>query len=296
MPILTANGMQIAYDINGSDGNPAMLLIQGLGMPMSAWPPALIDLLVREGFQVVTMDNRDVGRSTQFDVDPPAIAFQILRKKLGLRVHAPYLLTDMARDVCALMDALGIACAHVVGVSMGGMIAQIISMELPEKVHSLTSIMSTTGGAGLPAPNWEVTRHIMSGPEGHTMEHRLAYHRILWRLIGSPGYRQTDRQLQSFLERIFERGMTASGTRRQSLAILAAENREPGLRDLDVPTLVMHGDADPLVPVACGYRTAETIPDAKLTVIQGMGHDLPEQLLAQISTGLAKHARAAQLR
>lgn len=294
MPTVSTNGIQIAYEVHGCSHDAVLLLVQGLGMPLAAWPPPLIDALVAEGFRVITFDNRDIGRSELLDhLAVPNIIVQTLRKFVGLKVNAPYQLADMMGDVRGLIDALDIDAVHLVGVSMGGMISQLLALAEPERVTSLVSIMSTTNERGLPGPTKAVRRHIVRGPSEPTREARLAYHWQLWRLLGSPGYPLSEEELGTFLQRIFDRGMTADGTARQMLAIMATPGRRKRLRQLRVPTLVIHGDADPLVPIACGVDTANAIPDAQMVRIDGMGHDLPVALVPRLSRLIADHARAA---
>jgi proline iminopeptidase len=296
MARITSNGIDIAYAAHGDPQHPVMLLLQGLGMPSSAWPPELIEALAAGGYRVITLDNRDIGRSQLFSQHAlPNMLLQLLKAKLGLRVSAPYDLDDMMRDVDGLMQALAIDSAHLVGVSMGGMIAQLLALAAPKRALSLTSIMSTTGARGLPGPTKAVRRHILRGPRRATDEARFAYHRELWQLLGSPGYRQSDAELNDFLQRIFARGMTAAGTARQALAILAARSRAEALRALAVPALVIHGDADPLIPLECGLHTARAIPRAKTEIIEGMGHDLPLALVDRLARRITRHAREADM-
>jgi pimeloyl-ACP methyl ester carboxylesterase len=294
MARITSNGIEIAYTAHGDAQHPVMLMLQGLGMPSSAWPPELIDALVAGGYRVITLDNRDIGRSQLLAEHPvPNMLVQLLRAKFRLRVNAPYQLDDMMRDVVGLMQALSISSAHVVGVSMGGMIAQLLALAAPERVGSLTSIMSTSGARGLPGPTKAVRRHVLRGPRRGTDEARFAYHYELWRLLGSPAYRQSDTELNNFLQRIFDRGVTDAGTARQLLAILAARSRAEALSSLAVPALVIHGDADPLIPLECGLDTARAIPGAKTEIIEGMGHDLPLALVDRLARRITRHAREA---
>jgi pimeloyl-ACP methyl ester carboxylesterase len=254
----------------------------------------LIEALVARGFRVITVDNRDIGRSQLLAQHPvPNMLAQLLRAKFRLRVNAPYQLDDMMQDIFSLMQDLSIPSAHVVGVSMGGMIAQLLALAAPERVQSLTSIMSTTGARRLPGPTKAVRRHILRGPRQETAEARFAYHYELWRLLGSPGYPQSEAELNDFLQRIFERGVTEAGTARQLLAILAARSRAEALRNLAVPALVIHGDADPLIPLECGLDTARAIPGAKTEIIEGMGHDLPLALVDRMACRIGRHAREA---
>lgn len=295
MPTLVSNGINLAYEDHGSAADPVILMVQGLGMPLTAWPPALIDALVDDNFRVITFDNRDVGESQVLsELQVPNLLVQMLRRTFRLRVRVPYQLSDMMRDAEGVLDALSLDAAHVVGVSMGGMISQLLAINAPARVKSLTSIMSTTGDRKLPGPRRAVRRHILRRPNGASYDDRLAYHRKTWNLIGSPGFPRTEQETDDFLRRIFDRGMTPDGTLRQMLAVVAAPSRAPELRKLDVPTLVIHGDADPLVPVACGHHTARAIPNSRIVTIPGMGHDLPATLVPRFATMIAQHVGMAE--
>lgn len=293
MPKTVSNGIEIAYERHGTVTDPALLLIQGLGVPLSGWPPPLIEALVAQGFHVVTFDNRDIGRSQLLsDKKVPNMLLQIIRRILRLKVKAPYQLDDMMRDTVGLLDALDIESAHIVGVSMGGMIAQLLAIHEPRRVKTLTLIMSTTGDRKLPGPTKAVSKHFMSRPKAPTDEARLAHYWQLWRLLGSPSYRLSDAELAEFIGAVITRGITAAGSARQSLAILAAPDRTEQLRRLNVPTLVIHGDADPLIRVECGKALATAIPGARITTIAGMGHDLPLALVARFVSLISQHAAA----
>lgn len=296
MPVLQSNNIDVACDVFGRADDPVLLLVMGLGLPSAAWPPELIDMLVLQGFRVITFDNRDVGLSQRFDNHgKPNLFVESLRRSFGLPVRAPYQLTDMMRDTVGILDALEVESAHVVGVSMGGMIAQLLAIHEPRRVRSLTSIMSTTGNRRLPRPRQAVTRHILRGARSTTPEGRLDYFRKLVWLIGSPDYRPDPGDMDARLERIFSRGISPSSTARQAAAILAAENRIPRLQKLNVPTIVIHGEADPLVRVECGYDTAAAIPGARITTIPGMGHDLPRALLPRLTDLISQHARSTDI-
>ena len=293
MPVVSSNGLQIAYETHGEATDPVVLLVQGLSVPLTGWPPPLIDALVGDGFRVITFDNRDIGQSALMDDMPvPNMLWQILRRMFRLRVKAPYHLEDMMLDVVGLMDALEIESAHLVGVSMGGMISQLLAIHEPHRVKSLTSIMSTTSDRKLPGPAKAVTRHIARGPTEPTDEARLAYLWQMWRLLGSPAYPLSDEELSEFLRAILTRGVTAAGTARQSLAILATSSRAADLKRLKVPTLIIHGAEDPLIPVECGLATAKAIRGSRMTTISGMGHDLPLALLPRISRQISQHLKA----
>ena len=293
MPTASSNNIDIAYDDYGRPGDPALLMVMGLGLPSSAWPPELIEMLVDEGLRVITFDNRDIGLSQRFDdAGVPNLFIESLRRSIGLSVRAPYALTDMMADTAGVLDALGIESAHVVGISMGGMIAQLLAIHEPSRVRSLTSLMSTTGNRRLPGASRRVARHIIRGPRSATPEGRLDYYRKLAWLIGSPDYRPDPAELDARLQRVFSRGMSPASTARQATAILSSASRVAALRNLDVPTMVIHGDEDPLVRVECGYETAAVIPGAQLTTIPGMGHDLPRALWPRLVALIAGHAHA----
>lgn len=296
MPTVQSNGLQIAYEEYGNIAGPTLLMVQGLGMPLTGWPPALIEALVAEGFRIIIFDNRDIGQSELLrGMKIPNMLMQILRRKFRMRVKSPYQLTDMMRDVVGLMDALQIESAHLVGVSMGGMISQLLAIHEPQRVKTLASIMSTTGSRKLPGPAKEVNRHIIRGPKSATYDAGLEFQWKLWRLLEGSHYRLSDEELAEFLRRNFERGMTAAGVARQTLAILAAPSRTAELRKIDVPTLVIHGDADPLIPVECGLDTARAIPGARTAIIEGMGHTLPVALIERLARLITQHVRTVDI-
>ena len=253
MPEAHVNEIRIAYERHGpADGTP-LVLIQGLSMPLNAWPPALIERLVASGFHVVTLDNRDIGKSETFDeFGVPSVPWQVVRMRLGLSVRSAYLLRDMADDVAGLMDTLGIETAHVAGVSMGGMIGQELTMGHPQRVRSLTSIMSTTGSPRLPRPDRDIVRLMMSRPKTEDVDARIAHSMKLWRQISSPGFDVDFDYVEQRLRNMYARGVTRGGVVRQMLAIAASGNRATRLRAVTTPTLVVHGQADRLVPVAAG--------------------------------------------
>lgn len=293
MPTLTINNLRLAYDEYGDPDHPPVLLVQGLGLPSSAWPVEFIDTLVDRSLRVITFDNRDAGESEYIKARPRNLAWQVVRQRLGLRVKAPYRLTDMMDDAVGLLEALRIDAAHVVGISMGGMIAQLMAINAPHRVRSLTSIMSTTGDRGLPGPAPQVIRHMLRRPPENDVQLRDAYYRRMWELIGSPDYPTTEERRSQFLARVYERGINPLGTARQLLAIMAMPGRDKDLRRVSAPTLVLHGAADPMIPVVCGEATAKAIPGARLEIIPGMGHDLPVQLLPRLLDSIAGHIRAA---
>jgi len=295
MPHSVVNGIDIAWERHGPGQGKVICLVHGLGMPLTAWPETLIDGLVARGYGVITMDNRDIGQSQLMNEHRvPSLLVNGLRRKFGLRVHAPYRLEDMMADTAALLRALQAERVHVVGVSMGGMIAQLLAIHEPGLVASLTSIMSTTSNRALPRPDPEVARHIFSRPDSRSRQDRLEFSMKTWRLISSPAYPSDPEDRKAFILRNMDRGSTAAGIGRQTLAIMAAPSRVPLLRRLDMPSLVIHGREDRLVRVECGEDTARSIPGASLHVFPGMGHDLPAPLIGRFVQLIADHADAAE--
>lgn len=295
MPHSVVNGINIAWERHGPDAGPVICLVHGLGMPLTAWPAALIDGLVSRDYGVITMDNRDIGQSQLLnEYGVPSFLANGLRRKFGLRVHTPYHLEDMMADTAALLRSLKLERVHVVGVSMGGMIAQLLAIHEPGLAASLTSIMSTSGNRALPRPDPEVSRHIFSRPRSRSKEDRLEFSMKTWRMISSPAYPSDPEERKAFILRNMERGSTAAGIGRQTLAIMAAPSRVPLLQQLRVPSLVIHGREDRLVRVECGEDTARAIPGSSLNVFPGMGHDLPAPLISQFVQLIADQADAAE--
>ncbi len=293
MPTTESNGLTLAYEVYGSEDDPVILLIHGLGVPSSGWPAPMVKTLVGAGYRVVTFDNRDVGRSTLIDdKGTPNLVWQFLRSKMGLRVKSAYDLWDMAKDTVGLLDSLKIDKAHVVGASMGGMIAQCMAITTPERLHSLTSIMSTTGNRDLPAIDPALSKHFRKGPISQSPEDRRSFGVETWQRIGSPDFPSTNNEINAMLDLIDQRGTSKHGFEHQLLAIMATDSRCHALGAVQLPTLVVHGDADPLVPLAGGQDTAKSIPSAKLEVIEGMGHDFPAALHDRICAMLIKHMGA----
>ena len=294
MPTVTVNDLELAYDDFGNPDHPPVLLIQGLGLPSAAWPAEFIDHFLEHSLRVITFDNRDCGQSGKIEARPRNLAWQVIRQRLGLRVKAPYRLSDMMADTVGLLEALSIDAAHVVGISMGGMIAQLMAIHAPQRVRSLTSLMSTTGDRGLPGPEPQIIKHMLRRPPEDDAELRDAYYRKMWQLIGSPDFPTTDERRSQFLARVYERGINPAGTTRQLLAIMAMPGRGEDLGQVTIPTLVLHGANDPMIPVVCGEATARAIPGATLETIPGMGHDLPIQLMPRLLDSIVRHVRAAE--
>ncbi len=293
MTSVEANGITVEYSETGPRDAPAILLIMGLGLQLIAWPRSFCEGLAAHGFRVIGFDNRDVGHSTPIPAGSLATASMLARAFIGLPVKPPYTLTDMARDALGLLDALGIARAHVVGVSMGGMIAQILAFEHPERVKSLTSIMSTTGDRRLPGPRPKVLRALLR-PRPRNKAAALRRSMEFYRLIGGSGYPPTDAELRERVEQAVQRSYRPGAIFRQLIAIRTAPSRVEALRRVRAPTLVLHGSDDPLVPMAAGQDTAASIPGARLRIIPGMGHFLPESLVPLLVDEIAGHCLAAE--
>ena len=273
MPRTRANGVDIEFDVMGEPGQPVLLMVSGLGAQMVSWDDDFCHALASLGLRVVRFDNRDAGLSSHIDDgrDPMAL---VLQRLSGEDVEAPYLLADLAADAVGLLDALDIGEAHVLGFSMGGMIAQSIAIGYPERVRTLTSVMSTTGDTDVGHPDPSVL-----GPLTSPMptEPALAIDRKMQisELIGSPGLFDPVRARRR-AELEVQRSLNPSGTTRQMLAIMSSPSRSEALRSLTMPSLVVHGDADPLVALSGGLRTHECLSSSQLMVIEGMGHDMPE--------------------
>ncbi len=284
MPTIAANGLQIAYETAGDPSATPVLLIMGLGMQLTAWPAAFVEGLVEQGAYVIRFDNRDSGLSSKLDhLGKPNLALALLKKMVGWRLASVYTLDDMANDALGLLDALGIAKAHVIGASMGGMIAQLLVGRHPERALSLTSIMSTSGRRSLPGPSRAATAALLKRPRDPrdlTAQIDAMVHTM--RVIGSPAYPTPEVRLRSQISASFARNVCPAGVLRQMLAIAAAPDRVALLQSIRLPTLVIHGADDPLVPPACGIDTAQLVPDATLKVIEGMGHDLPDALIERL--------------
>ncbi len=289
----TANGISITYEDKGPRDAPVILLVMGLGGQLTLWPDEFVDALVAHGFRTIRYDNRDVGLSTRFDAaGVPNIKWMFVKALVGLKPRSAYSLTDMAADGIALLDELGVERAHIVGASMGGMIAQHIAARYPQRVLSLTSVMSTTGNRRLPSGSKEAMRVLSNRPSSGDKEDMVAYSVRAARVIGSPAYPAEEERLQRRVRSDYERGWYPQGVARQMAAIVADGDRRMMLKNISAPTLVIHGEADPLVPVEGGRDTAANIPGAELLLIPGMGHDLPLALVDTLADAIACHAKA----
>ena len=284
-------GVEICYQTFGDPNDEAVLLVMGLGGPMTWWSPEFCRLLAGSGFFVIRYDNRDVGHSSR-------IKARVTRKRLvqaffGRGPRPPYTLDDMAGDGFGLLDHLGIDASHVVGVSMGGMIAQTMALLRPERVRSLTSIMSTTGRRSV---GWQDPRllPLLLARSARTREAYVASSARVWRIIGSPAFRETREDVDKRAGETFDRGVSASGTARQMLAILRQPDRSRRLRSLRMPVLVIHGLQDKMVHVSGGRSTSQSIPGSELLLVPGMGHDMPAQLDQTFVDGIKRTAGRAR--
>ena len=292
MPAIEANGISIWYEDDGPRDAPVILMVMGFGAQLTLWPQEFVDALTAEGFRVVRFDNRDVGLSHKFDgVRAPGPMRLALMGAIGLKPRIPYSLADMAGDAVGLLDALGIAKAHVVGASMGGMIAQHIAARWPERVLSLTSVFSTTGNRKLPRASREALKVLVARPVSQDEEVLVAHGIRVARTIGSPGYPADEERLRDRSRALVRRSHYPEGATRQLAAIIADGDRRAMLASIVAPTLVLHGEADPLIPVEGGRDTAASIPSARLVTVPGWGHDLPTELVAMMAGEIAGHAR-----
>ena len=298
MPRASANGVGIEYELSGPADGPVLLMIHGVGAQLIRWPPALVDGFERAGFRTLRFDNRDIGLSTHMDGAPvPDIGAVIAARREGREPDLPYTLSDLAADTAGLLDALGIARAHVLGVSLGGMVAQVMAVEHRARVLSLNILMSQSGNPDLPPAKPEALA-ILSRPAPDPREDREAYlrHQVeLNRTLGSPAYPSPEAELRHFAALAADRAWNPAGPARQFAAARGGADRRAQLRELSVPTLVIHGVDDPLLPVDGAADIARNLPGAWLLEIGGMGHDLPAELLDLfVSTIAANCARATR--
>jgi pimeloyl-ACP methyl ester carboxylesterase len=285
------NGIELCYDTFGSPDQPALLLIMGLAGPLNWWSPDLCRLLAGRGFFVIRYDNRDVGKSTKLH-NLGGTRRDVLQGFIRLKASTPYTISDMADDAVGLLDHLGIERTHVTGVSMGGMIAQTLAIEHPERVLSLVSIMSTTGRRTV---GWSDPRlfRMLLGRGARTREQAIAQSARTWATIGSPGYPTPAAEIHERAAETFDRGANAAGVVRQMQAVIAQPDRTALLRTLRQPAAVIHGLSDRLVHVSGGRATASAIPGAELLLVPGMGHDLPRPLWPTFADAIERTARRA---
>lgn len=294
MARVAANGIEIEYDVHGHDDGEPLLLVMGLGQQLTRWPMEIVEQLVGEGFRVVRFDNRDIGLSTWLDEagapDMPAVFTAIAG---GRKPDVPYLLEDMADDAAGLLDALGIKRAHVAGVSMGGMIGQTLAARHSARVLSLVSVMSTTGNPALPPATPEALAILYVRPEATDID-SLTDHALKAQIvIQSPAWPVDPALERPKLKAAIERAHHPVGMARQMCAVIGSGDRREALKTITAPTIVLHGDADPLVRLDGGKDTAATIPGAELRIIEGMGHDMPQGVHAAfVAAVVAAAARA----
>ncbi|MGB0494938.1 MAG: alpha/beta fold hydrolase [Kangiellaceae bacterium] len=288
-----ANGLKINFDSFGDPSHPPMIMIMGLGAQMLFWDENLCKLLASQGFWVIRFDNRDIGKSTWLKHLPAPSLMGFLSSSLfGRALNAPYLLSDMADDTLGLMDALQLDKANIVGASMGGMIAQCVALKARDRVVSLTSIMSTTGNRSLPKPKARVGMALMR-PMPKNIDQYVEHGLSVWKMLHTDNFPFDAERMENVLRSSREIGFNPAGLSRQLAAIIDSPDRTEQLNNLMTPSLVIHGDQDPLVPVECGYATAEALPNSSLKILKGMGHTLPEQLWSEITAGIVDLARSA---
>jgi pimeloyl-ACP methyl ester carboxylesterase len=293
VPHTTANDITIEYEIIGDIADPALLLVMGLGGQLTAWPDPFCAQLADQGFAVVRYDNRDIGLSQKFEnAGIPDVAAILGALGSGGTVSAPYTLGDMADDGIALIEGLGLSPAHIVGASMGGMIVQEMVIRHPGAVRSQCSIMSTTGDRSVGQATPDAIAILLQPPPATRAEVIEAGVRGS-RVIGSPRYPTDEAELRAAAALSYDRSYYPQGLARQIAAILAAEDRTAALGAVDVPTLVIHGDADPLVTPSGGEATAKAVPGAELLILEGMGHDLPEPLWPEVIAAIVANANRA---
>ena len=297
---IVANGINIEVEDSGSGLNdqgqerPAVVLIMGLAMQLVAWPAPFVQALVDSGYRVIRFDNRDIGLSRHFDgLGTANLLWAGLKMRMGLAVKSGYSLSDMALDTLGVLDALNVKKAHIVGVSMGGMIAQRVALAAPARVLSLTSIMSTSGARGLPQAKAEVMRALLKRPSSTSEQDIGDFYVKLIKVIGSPAFPVPEAEVRSRAYLSFKRNYHPQGINRQMMAIVADTTRADALKNITVPTLVIHGKADALVPFAHGQDTAQRIPKAQFVPIDGMGHDLPPGVIERLVGAMVPHFKTA---
>lgn len=290
VPASTAGGIRIAYETSGDPADPPVLLVMGLGAQLLAWREGFCAALVDRGHFVIRYDNRDIGLSTHLDGAPRPDFPALLA---GDRSSAAYDLSDMADDAVALLDHLGLPAAHVVGASLGGMIAQTLVLDHPERVRSLTSIMSTTGDRGVGQAS-EAAMAALLAPPATSREEAVERSVVSSRVLGSPGYPADPDEVRRHAGEAWDRDHDPAGVGRQLAAIYASGDRTARLARVAVPTLVLHGADDPLIDVSGGRATAAAVPGAELVVLAGMGHDLPTALWPEVADAIAALVRRAE--
>lgn len=292
---LNAGGLTYAYRRYGDPEAPAVVLLMGLGLSMEAWPEGIISGLLAEGLQVITPDNRDAGSSFRFTGWQPGrgdVARAIIRTELGLSVSGEYALEDMALDIERLLDHLGIRRAHVAGVSMGGMIAQVFATQCPNRVATLTSISSAVGNPKTGLGSLRAILAVAGTGDASSPEALQAHFKTVLTALSGSKYRPTPEELDDAIRSAPRIGYDPVATRRQLIALLASGNRAKAVRQLRTPTLVIHGTEDPLLPFAAGEETARLIRGAKLIPVEGLGHQLPPSLMGTYAKWIAEECHA----
>lgn len=287
------SGVDLCYQTFGTPDDEALLLVMGLGGPMTWWDEGFCQRLADAGFFVIRFDNRDAGRSTK--IHGRVNERMIVQSFLGMRARTPYTMQDLADDGFGLLDHLGIDAAHVVGISMGGMVAQTMAVSRTDRVLSLTSIMSTTGRRSV---GWQDPRllPLLATRRTQSREGYIAHSSRLWKLIGSPLYPDTAESIEDRAAETWDRGVSASGVARQIGAILTQPDRSRALRALRIPALVIHGTHDRMVHVSGGRATSQAIPGCELLLVPGMGHDVPPQLHETFVEAIRRTADRARRR
>lgn len=291
MPTVTANGINIAYESFGPEHGPTVLLVMGLGGQLTMWPDRLVEDLVAGGYRVVLFDNRDIGLSHHHRGEKsPNILRQILLRRIGIRIKTPYALADMAKDTIGLMDALKLDRVHLVGISMGGMICQHVAQMAPDRVSSLTAIMTTTGNPKLPRPAGKVMQAmIRRGPQPTTRDAIIDQSVATFGVIGTPGEDHNTNGMRDRITQSYDRSFNPAGVLRQMSAIVASGDFRKVTRGVKAPTLVIHGNKDPLVPIEGGQDIAKLVRGARMEVMDGMGHDVPPRFLPDITKLMLDH-------
>ena len=285
------NGIELCYDSFGDPAAAPLLLIMGLASQMIAWDDSFCKQLAARGYWVIRFDNRDIGRSTYLTAaGVPDAGAALMAALAGRPVQAPYLLRDMADDAVGLLDALGIKSAHIVGASMGGAIAQLLAIHHPTRVRTLTSIMATTGEPGLPPPTQQAMAVLLKPPPRNKSDYLQSFQQT-WKVLRVGSFPEDEARDIERAERNFARGLNPAGVARQLVAIVASGSRKRALASVRAPALIIHGDVDPLVPLACGTDTQRSIPGARMHVIKGMGHALPISMWPSIIDAIAAHAQ-----
>ncbi|MFX1477556.1 MAG: alpha/beta fold hydrolase [Promethearchaeota archaeon] len=293
LPKAQIDKIEIEYETFGDSSNKPLLLVMGLGGQMIGWEEEFIKLLTDRGFFVIRFDNRDVGLSTKCEEGGvPKLMESIMAIQKGETIEVPYSLEDMADDAVGLLDALKIDKAHICGASMGGMIVQVIAIRHPSRVLSLTSIMSTTGNPDLPQPTQEAMQALLS-PAPTERNAYIDYSVEIGKLLYGSGFPYDENKRRKLAAKAYDRCFYPQGFARQLLAIMTNGNRKPKLANVKIPTLIIHGGDDPLVPVEGGKDTAEAIPGSEIIIIDGMGHSLPPETWTQVSDAIAKNAAKA---